>query len=144
MVVEARYKAIQANGRDPDGSHKPSRQLLVLGPRPCDSGFLASPDELRGVFWMGTPHQEETTLAQAPYAHSFDHEGMVRSNSYCDDNARFISTVHVCNTSLDHGQTLLLSTGMGVAVGGAGFVRPRRHRVCNIWLMSHVSTADAL
>ena len=92
--------------------------------------------------WVQT-HKEEMTLAQVPYVYSFDHGGMVRSNGYCDDNSRSISKVHGCNTSLDHGQTLLLSTGTKVAVGGAGFVRPRRHRVC-IWLMSHVSTADAL
>ena len=40
---------------------------------------------------------------------SFDHEGMVRSNGYGDDdNTRSVSTVHGCNTSLDHGLTLLL------------------------------------
>ena len=101
-----------------------------------------SPDELREVFWMD---REETTLAQFHYVHSFDHEGtsMVRSNGYCDDNARSISTVHVCNTSLDHGQTLSLSIETGVAVVGAWFARPRRHRVCNTWLMNHVSTTDA-
>ena len=33
---------------------------------------------------------------------------MARSNGHGDDNARSVSTVHGYNTSLDHGQTLLL------------------------------------
>ena len=64
--------------------------------------------------------------AQVPYVYWSDHECIVRSNGYCDDNARSVSTVHGCNTSLDHGQTLLLSIGTRVAVRGARFVRPRR------------------
>ena len=36
------------------------------------------------------------------------------------------------------------SVGTGVAVAGAQFVRPRRHCVCIIWLLSHVSTTDPL
>ena len=36
------------------------------------------------------------------------------------------------------------SIGTGVAVGGARFVRPRCRRVCNTWLMSHISTTNAI
>ena len=36
------------------------------------------------------------------------------------------------------------SIGTGVAVGGARFVRPRRHRVYNTRLVSHVSTTNAI
>ena len=94
----------------------------------------------------GSTSPRETTPAQVSYVYSFDHEGMVRSNGYRDDNTRPVSTVHGCNTSLNHGSRSCLSrsVGSGVAVGGARPVRPRRHRVCNTWLTSHVSTTDAL
>ena len=94
----------------------------------------------------GSTSPRETTPAQVSYVYSFDHEGMVRSNGYCDDNTRPGSTVHGCNTSLNHGSRSYLtrSIGTGVAVGGARPVRPRRHCVCDTWLTSHVSTTDAL
>ena len=90
------------------------------------------------------PRQEVKMPAQVSYVYPFDHEGVVRSNGYCDDNTRSVSTVHGCNTSLDHDQTLLSGRSIrtGVAVAGERFVRPRRHRTYNT-LMSNVSTTYA-
>ena len=82
------------------------------------------------MFCMGVTSPKETTPVQVPHVYSFDHKGMVRSNGYGDDDTRFVSTVHGCNTNLDHGQTLLLEQEHrnGCCSQRARFVRPRRHR----------------
>ena len=115
MVVEARL-ALQS---DPGQWRRSARDLDHKPRRQRDPGFLVSPDKPGGVFWMGATSPGRDNASSSPL-------GVVRSNGYCDDNSRSVSTVHGCNTSLDHGQTLLLSIGTRVAVRGERFVRPRR------------------